>query len=146
MLAIVDQVHVAQQRISLTDHIFLLNLPAHLDPKGRTMDGLSIVSASQIMVKRQGLKHQQKQTNHGAHHEMVKLWCIGTDAGRFLFLFKQMWGRFMFFIHDVARTECEVLQYSCTWKRAPGETLKSRFQKVKFYDKNVDIMSFVLAF
>jgi hypothetical protein len=42
---------------------FLLNLP--------------IVSTSQIMVKQQGLK-QQKQTNHGAGHEMVKLWCIGT--------------------------------------------------------------------
>jgi hypothetical protein len=39
------------------------------------MNGESIVSASQIMVKQQGLK-QQKQTNY----EMVKLWCIGTEV------------------------------------------------------------------
>jgi hypothetical protein len=31
------------------------------------------------MVKQQGLK-QQKQTNYGADHEMVKLWCIGTEV------------------------------------------------------------------
>ena len=37
-----------------------------------------VMSASQIMVKQQGLK-QQKQTNHGIDHEMVKLWCIGTE-------------------------------------------------------------------
>ena len=73
-LAIVNQVHVAQQRISRTVHILLLNLP-----KGRTMNGESIVSASQVMVKQQGLK-QQKRTNHGADHEMVKLWCIGTEV------------------------------------------------------------------
>lgn len=31
-----------------------------------------------------------------------------------------------------------------TWKRAPGETLKSKFPpRVKFYDKNVDIISLV---
>ena len=79
--AIVNQVHVAQQLISLTGHIFLLNLPNCLDPKGRTMNGESIVavSASQIVVKnQQGLKQQTKQTNHGNDHEMVKLWCIGT--------------------------------------------------------------------
>ena len=28
-----------------------------------------------------------------------------------------------------------------TWKRAPSETLKSRFQKVKFYNKKVDVIS-----
>jgi hypothetical protein len=39
----------------------------------------SIASASQIMVKQQGLK-QQKQTNHGADHGNVKLWCIGTEV------------------------------------------------------------------
>ncbi len=43
------------------------------------MNGESIVSASQIMVKQQGSK-QQKQTNHGTDHEMVKLWCIGTEV------------------------------------------------------------------
>ncbi len=80
MLAIVNQeVHVAQQCISLIVHILLLNLLTLLDPKGRTMNQESIVSASQIMVKQQGLK-QQKQTNYGADHEMVKLWCIGTEV------------------------------------------------------------------
>jgi hypothetical protein len=56
-----------------------LNLPTLLDPKGRTMNGESIMSASQIMVKQQGLK-QQNQTIHGADHEMVKLWCIGMEV------------------------------------------------------------------
>jgi hypothetical protein len=58
MFAIANQFHVAQQRISLTVHIFLLNLPTCLDPNGRTMNGESIMSASQIMVKQQGLKQQ----------------------------------------------------------------------------------------
>jgi hypothetical protein len=52
-------------------HILLLNLPTLLDPKGRTMNGESILSASQIMVKHQGVK-QQNQTNHGVGHNMVK--------------------------------------------------------------------------
>jgi hypothetical protein len=43
---------------------FLLNLPTCLDPKGRKMNGESIVSASQIMVKQKGL-NQQKQINCG---------------------------------------------------------------------------------
>ena len=53
MLAIVNQVHVAKQCIWLTTvHILLfLNLPILLDPKGRTMNGESVMSASQIMVK-----------------------------------------------------------------------------------------------
>jgi hypothetical protein len=37
------------------------------------------VSASQIIEKQQGLK-QQKQMNHGADHEILKLWCIGTEV------------------------------------------------------------------
>ena len=79
LATIVNQVHVVQQCISLTVQILLLNLATLLDPKGRTMNKESIVSASQIMVKQQGLK-QQKQTNHGADHENVKLWCIGMEV------------------------------------------------------------------
>jgi hypothetical protein len=58
VLVIVNQVHVAQQRISLTVHILLLHLPNLWDPKGRTMNGESVMSASQIMVKQQGLKQK----------------------------------------------------------------------------------------
>ena len=41
----------------------------------------------------------------------------------------------MFFIYD------EVLNARAFLKRKSGETLKSRFQKVKFYIKHVDAMS-----
>ncbi len=50
MLAKINQVHVAQQRISLTVHILLLNPPTLLAPKGWTLNREGIVSASQIMV------------------------------------------------------------------------------------------------
>ena len=95
-LPIVNQVHVVQQRILLTVQILLLNLPTLLDPKGRTLNRESIVSASQIMVKQhQGLK-QQKQTNCGAEHENVKLWCIGMEVVGISMLQSHLLGRYIF--------------------------------------------------
>ena len=52
----------------------------------------------------------------------------------FLLLFKQMSGRFMFLIHDEVLTKV-------AWKMAPVEAKKWRFQKVRFCDKNVDVIS-----
>jgi hypothetical protein len=52
----------------------------------------------------------------------------------FLLLFKQMSGRFMFLIHDEVLTKV-------AWKIAPVEAKKWRFQKVRFCDKNVDVIS-----
>jgi hypothetical protein len=46
------------------------------------MNGESIVSVSQIMVKQQGLK-KQKQTNHGTDHEIFIVVYLDGSCGYF---------------------------------------------------------------
>jgi hypothetical protein len=43
------------------------------------MNGESVVSASQILVKQQGVK-QQNETNHGVGRKVVKLWYIAKEV------------------------------------------------------------------
>lgn len=114
------------------------------------------LSASQIKAKQQGLVADKAAKTdkprywatilNGKHNCGSFWWALAfhgvsynhINAGRFQCLFKLMLGRCMFLNYS----DDKVFEYKALEKGLwLVETWKSRFWKVKFYDKNVDVIS-----